>query len=143
MSTRQIDNSIISADQRATQKDPLIMHIVVDYKSYSSKQQLYTDLLIASLKSERILSIRSEYKKQFDQWWSSSFRKIVLRAKPNRWKTVSNRKDSVTCNGVAITAPVRRSERDSLFSKLQVLTDLDQLKDDLQQQEPPYWSKRI
>jgi peptidyl-tRNA hydrolase len=128
---RQLKDNIIAADKRAQQEDPLVMHIVIDYKSCFSKQELYYDVLDASLAAERELSVQAEFKEQFDQWWDNSFRKIVLKAKPGKWQAIAARPDVITSGQVIVCTPVRRSQRDSVFSKLQVLTDLNQLENDL------------
>lgn len=120
-------NSSDRAYQRAHQDDPMIMHIVVLKTTDASSGVLLDNAAKAALCSQ--IELEPTYPEEFNQWWSESFRKIALKAKQAQWNRLLERDDYVRIGDVLTFVPVKRSLRNPLFNKLQVLSNLDATRD--------------
>jgi len=119
---REYHPEISTAHERATQDDPWIMYLIVRKDWAGSREELLTMAARAAVQAEA--QLLEQEREAFDAWWAQSFRKVVLRADEKQWEQAASEIPSVINGAVIACAPLLRSQRPKLLTKLQALQDL-------------------
>ncbi len=97
------------------------MVIVVRRRTARSFAELATAAAIATRRCAHRYREDDRWRDGFGDWWRHSFRKVCLRAEPGEWEGV-RALDHERVGDVACLPPVRRSVRDPLLARMQVLS---------------------
>jgi peptidyl-tRNA hydrolase len=102
--------------------DPLVMYLVVRWRTARSFAELATAAAVATRRCAIRYRRDDRWSVGFDDWWRHSFRKVCLRAEPREWKGV-RALDHERVGDVACLPPVRRSARDRVLVRMQALSE--------------------
>jgi peptidyl-tRNA hydrolase len=102
--------------------DPLVMYLVVRRRSTRPFAELAPAAALATRRCAARYRDDERWQEGFDDWWQHSFRKVCLRAEPREWEGVRGL-DHERVGDVACLPPVRRSSRDHVLVRMQVLSE--------------------
>ena len=105
-----------------TGDDPLVMYIVVRRRTTRTFAELAVAAALATRRCAHRYRGDDRWHDGFEEWWRHSFRKVCLRAEPREWEDV-RALDHERVGDVACLPPVRRSARDRVLARMQVLSD--------------------